>query len=71
MKFLVILFIFISFYASAQYDEKGLITKAIIGEIGKPEIGNYYLPSYKEVSVYSAPNTKSKTSYKTKTVPYC
>ena len=66
MKFLVILFIFISFYASAQYDEKGLITKAIIGEIGKPEIGNYYLPAYKEVAVYSAPSTKSKASYKTK-----
>lgn len=63
MKFLVFLFLSISLKSLAQYEEKGLITNANIGDIGKPEIGNYYLPSYKEVSVYSAPNIKSKTSY--------
>ncbi len=66
MKFLVFLFLFISLNAMAQYGEKGLITNTTIGDIGKPETGNYYLPAYKEVAVYSAPSIKSKTSYKTK-----
>lgn len=42
-----------------------MITNTTIGDIGKPEIGDYYLPAYKEVKVYSKPNTQSKTSYKT------
>lgn len=65
MKFLVCLFLFISFNAWAQYDEKGMITNTIVGDIVKPEIGDFYLPAYKEVKVYSKPNTQSKTSYKT------
>jgi hypothetical protein len=64
MKFLV--FLSISLNALAQCDEKGFIANATIGDIGKPEIGSYYLPAYKEVAIYSAPSTKSKASYKTK-----
>jgi hypothetical protein len=64
IKFLV--FLSISLNALAQCDEKGFIANATIGDIGKPEIGSYYLPAYKEVAIYSAPSTKSKASYKTK-----
>ncbi len=65
MKWLAFIFLFVSGQVMAQEDEKGWIASSIIGEIGMPTVGMYYMPAYKQVTVYSLPNVKSKVFYKT------
>lgn len=64
MKGIIFLFLFFGSQLLAQPEENGLISKSTIGDIGIPNEGNYYLPAYQQISIYSLPDAKSKVFLK-------
>lgn len=65
MKGIIFIFLLFTGHLFAQTEEIGLISKSTIGDIGIPSEGNYYLPAYQQISIYSLPNAKSKVFCKT------
>jgi hypothetical protein len=65
MKWILFILLLVHSQLKAQEDEKGWMASSMMGEIGIPAVGVYYLPAYKQINVYSLPNIKSKVFYKT------